>query len=95
MISFSLWKTWNVGNVDWMMLSRKFNDLVSPVHPNHNKSHPDSRILVTQIPNNQNKFCCDKYKILRLQSLTILKNGRQFVYGVTLWCVREIFNIFG
>jgi len=42
----------------------------------------------------QDTFCVKKYKILRLQRLTIRKQVRQIVYGVTFWLVREIYHIF-
>jgi len=66
------------------MLCRKFDDLYSTDKPLQYKSLPVSRFLVTKIPNIQNIFCVDKYKILRLQRLTIREQDRQFVYGVTL-----------
>ena len=47
-----------VGNIDWIMLCRKFNNIFSPVQPLHYKSHPESHILVT------------KYRIFRTNCLS-------------------------
>jgi hypothetical protein len=50
----------NVGNTDCMMW-RKLNDFFLLSSHSTTESHPDSRSLLTKIPNIQDKFCVDNY----------------------------------